>query len=147
MTVIGIVVSLALLCLPFDALAQASVVFSKKNLNQRLLLQVSYEREAGQQNFMNTRSRIVEFQRDGKSLRMVEEARDSSPSPHVLATIPIRGETDGALLVDFNAGFDKIFKEEDRTGEDYYGRLDTKDYSFFALLHRTMLSVSRQGSM
>jgi len=147
MTFNGIFVSLLLLCLPLDASAQAPVAFSKKNLNQRLLLQVSYKHEAGQQDFMNTRSRIVEFERDVGFLRMVEEARDSSPSPRVLATIPIRGETECALLVDFNAGFDKIFKEEDRTGEDYYGRVDRKDYSFFPLLHRTMLSVSRRGSM
>ena len=147
MTFNGIFVSFLLLCLPLCASAQTPVAFSKKNLNQRLLLQVSYERGAGQRDFMNTRSRIVEFERDGESLRMVEEARDSSPSPHVLATIPIRGETTCALLVDFNAGFDKIFKEEDRTGEDYYGRVDREDYSFFRLLHRTMPSASRNGSM
>jgi uncharacterized protein DUF4953 len=147
MTFNGIVVSLVLSGLPLSASAQAPVAFNKKNLHQRLLLQVSYKHQAGPQDFMNTRSRIVEFHRDAESLRMIEDARDSSPSPHVLATIPIRGETACALLADFNAGFDKIFKEEDRTGEDYYGRVDRKDYSFFPLLHRTMLSVSRHGSM
>jgi uncharacterized protein DUF4953 len=147
MTFHGVFVSLLLLCLPLYASAQAPVAFSKKHLKQRLLLQVSYKHVAGPQDFMNTRSRIVEFKRDVESLRMVEEARDSGPSPHVLATIPIRGETACALLVDFNAGFDKIFKEEDRTGEDYYGRVDRKDYSFFPLLHRTLLSVSRHGSI
>ena len=147
MTFNGIFVSLLLLGLPYHAWAQAPVAFSKKNLNQRLLLQVSYKQEAGQQDFMNTRSRIVEFERDGESLRMLEAARDSRPTPRVLATVPIRGETPCALLVDFNAGFDKIFKEEDRSGEDYNGRVDRHDYSFFALVHRTMLSVSRNGSM
>ncbi len=42
-------------------------------------------------------------------------------------------------MVDFNAGFDKIFKEEDRTGEDYYGRVDREDYSFFRLFQRKIL--------
>lgn len=147
MTFNGIFVSLLLWCLPLCSSAQTPVAFSKTHLHQRLLLQVSYEHGAGQRDFMNTRSRIVEFERDGESLRMVEEARDSSSSPHVLATIPIRRETKCALLVDFNAGFDKVFKEEDRTGEDYNGRIDREDYSFFRLLHRTMPSVSRNGSM
>jgi hypothetical protein len=142
-TVSRIFVSLFLLGVPVSASAQMPVAFSKKYLTQRLLLQVSYARGADRRDFMNTRSRIVEFEQDGDSLRMVEEARLSS---HVLATIPIRGETKCALQVDFNAGFDKIFKEEDRTGEDYYGRVDTGDYSYFRLLHRTM-SVSRNGSM
>lgn len=143
----GIFVSIFLLCLPLYASAQAPVAFSKKHLNQKLLLQVSYEDEAGRQDFMTTRSRIVEFERDGASLRMVEQARTSMPPPPVLARIPIRGETNCDLLVDFNAGFDKIFKEEDRTGEDYYGRVDTEDYSFVPLPHRTMLSASSSGSM
>jgi hypothetical protein len=147
MTVHGIVVSLLLWCVPSAAAAQAPIAFSKTHLHQRLLLQVSYKREAGPQDFMNTRSRIVEFERDGASLRMLEEARESSPSAQVLATIPIRGETAWALLVDFNAGFDKIFKEEDRSGEDYNGRVDRKDYAFFPLLHRTIVSVSRTGSL
>jgi hypothetical protein len=147
MTVHAVFASLLLLSVPLSASAQTPVAFSKKNLHERLLLQVSYRHEAGPQDFMNTRSRIVEFERDGMSLRVVEEARDASPSPHVLATIPIRGETPCALLVDFNAGFDKVFKEEDRTGEDYDGRVDRHDYSFFPLRQRTMLSVSRFGSM
>jgi len=147
MTIHAVFGSLLLFSVPLSASAQTPVAFSKKNLHERLLLQVSYRHEAGPQDFMNTRSRIVEFERDGMSLRVVEEARDASPSPHVLATIPIRGETPCALLVDFNAGFDKIFKEEDRSGEDYDGRVDRHDYSFFPLRQRTMLSVSRIGSM
>src|ERR1051325_2379856 len=137
MTVHAVFASLLLLSVPFPASAQTPVAFSKKHLHERLLLQVSYKHQAGPQDFMNTRSRIVEFEQEGMSLRMVETARDASP-PHVLATIPIRGETPCALLVDFNAGFDKIFKEEDRTGEDYDGRVDRHDYSFFALRERTM---------
>jgi hypothetical protein len=147
MTFNGILVSLLVLWAPLHASAQAAVAISKNDLNKRLLLQVSYEHEAGRQDFMNTRSRIVEFERHGESLHMVEEARDSSLSPYVLATIPIHGETERSLLVDFNAGFDKIFKEEDRTGEDYYGRVDREDYSFFRLFHRTILSASRNGPM
>jgi len=146
LTVNGIFVSFLLLSFPLYASAQSPVTFSKDNLNQRLLLQVSYEDEAGRQDFMTTRSRIVKLERDGESLRMIEQARSWVASPRVLATIPIRAETKSALLLDFNAGFDKIFKEEDRTGEDYYGRVDTEDYSFIPLLHRTMLSASTSGS-
>lgn len=137
------------LCLsfPFCAWGETPVSMSKSDLNERLLLQVSYERETGSQDFMNTRSRIVEFERHEKSLRMVEEAHDSGSLPHLLATIPILGETENFLKVDFNAGFDKVFNEEDRTGEDYYGRIDRRDYSFFRLFERKMLSVARNGSM
>lgn len=139
--------SLVLSWVPILASAQAPVTISKNDLNDRFLLQVSYQHEAGLQDFLDTRSRIVEFERNGESLRMVENACDSSPTPHVLATIPIRGETQDALMVDFNAGFDKIFNEEDRTGEDYYGRVDREDYSFFRLFHQTMLAVTRNGPM
>lgn len=147
MTFGAIAFSLLLLWIPHSAWAQAAVAVSKDQLNERLLLQVGYEHEAGQQDFINTRSRVVALERTGNSLRMVEEGHDSRTSPPVLATIPIRGETESSLLVDFNAGFDKVFKEEDRTGEDYYGRVDREDYSFVRLFHRTILAVSRNGPM
>lgn len=132
---------------PLCARAQMPVAISKSDLNDRLLLQISYEQETGRQDFMNSRSRIVEFKRQGKTLRMVEQPRDSTSSPQLLATIPIRDETERAVVVDFNGGFDKVFNEEDRTGEDYYGRVDKKDYSFFRLFRRKILSVSRNGPM
>ena len=147
MTFTGFFFSLFSLWLPLCAWAQAPVAISKNELNKRLLLQIGYERQTGRDDFMNTRSRIVEFERQGESLRMVEEPHDSSSSPHLLATIPIRDETTSSLLVDFNAGFNKIFKEEDRTGEDYYGRIDREDYSFFRLFQRKILAVSRHGPM
>src|SRR5947208_3405452 len=96
---------------------------------------------------MTSRSRIVDFKRQDKVLRMVEEPRDSATPPHLLATIPIRSETAQALMVDFNAGFNRVFEEEDRTGEDYEGRVDTHDYSFFRLSQRQILSVSQRGSI
>ena len=145
MTVKGIFFWLLSLWVPLCAWAQASVAVSRNDLNTRLLLQISYERETGRQDFMNARSRIIEFERQGQSLRMVEEPHGSSSSPHLLATIPIRGETESSLMVDFNAGFNKIFSEEDRTGEDYYGRVDREDYSFFRLSQREILSVFRNG--
>jgi Met-zincin len=124
---------------------QGPVAMSKTELNERFLLQVSYEHVNGLQDFMTSRSRIVDFKRQGKVLRMVEEPHDSATHPHLLATIPIRSETAQALTVDFNAGFDRIFEEEDRTGEDYDGRVDTHDYSFFRLSQRQILSVSQRG--
>jgi hypothetical protein len=124
---------------------QGPVAMSKTDLNERFLLQVSYEQVNGLQDFMTSRSRIVDFKRHGKVLRVVEEAHDSATPPRLLATIPIRSETAQALMVDFNAGFDRIFEEEDRTGEDYDGRVDTHDYSFFRLSQRQILSVSQRG--
>jgi len=126
---------------------QGPVAMSKTDLNERFLLQVSYEQVNGLQDFMTSRSRIVDFKRHGKVLRVVEEPHDSATPPHLLATIPIRSETAQALMVDFNAGFDRVFEEEDRTGEDYGGRVDTHDYSFFRLSQRQILSVSQRGSM
>jgi len=123
------------------------VPLPKTDLNERFLLQVSYEKENGLQDFMTSRSRIVDFKRQEKVLRMVEEPHDSATPPHLLATIPIRSETTQALMVDFNAGFDRVFEEEDRTGEDYDDRVDTHDYSFFRLSQRQILSVSRRGPM
>jgi hypothetical protein len=147
MTFKGVFVSLLLLWVPLDVSSQTLVTISKNELNTRLLLQVGYEHVVGRQDFMNTRSRIVAFERDGESLRMVEQARDSAVSPRLLATLPIRGETERSLMVDFNAGFDRVFKAEDRTGEDYYGRVYREDYSFFPLFHQMILAVSRDGSM
>jgi hypothetical protein len=72
MTFNGVLVSLLVLWAPLHASAQAPVAISKTDLNKRILLQVSYEHEAGRQDFMNTRSRIVEFERHGESLRMIE---------------------------------------------------------------------------
>ena len=142
----GILFSLFLLAPPHPS-PPKPVPLPKTDLNERFLLQVSYEKENGLQDFMTSRSRIVDFKRHEKVLRMVEEPHDSATPPHLLATIPIRSETTQALMVDFNAGFDRVFEEEDRTGEDYGGRVDTHDYSFFRLSQRQILSVSRRGPM
>ena len=143
----GILFSLFLSLAPPYPSPQKPVAISKTDLNERFLLQISYEKENGLQDFMTSRSRIVDFKRQEKVLRMVEEPHDSATPPHLLATIPIRSETAQALMVDFNAGFDRVFEEEDRTGEDYGGRVDTHDYSFFRLSQRQILSVSQRGSV
>ena len=126
---------------------QKPVVISKTDLNEKFLLQVSYEQERGLPDFMTSRSRIVDFKRQKNVLRMFEEPHDSATPPHLLATIPIRSETPQDLMVDFNTGFDRVFEEEDRTGEDYDGRADTHDYSFFRISQRQILSVSQRGPM
>jgi Met-zincin len=132
---------------PAYAPPQQSVAIRKADLGEKFLLQVSYEQENGFEDFMTSRSRIVDFVRQENVLRMVEEPHDSAASPRLLATIPIRSETEQSLMVDFNAAFDKVFQEEDRTGEDYAGRADTDDYSFFRLSQRQILRVSQHGSM
>jgi Met-zincin len=143
----GILLSLFLFLAPPYPASPKPVALPKTDLNERFLLQVSYEKENGLQDFMTSRSRIVEFKRQDRVLRMVDEPRDSATPSHLLATIPIRSETTQALMVDFNAGFDRVFEEEDRTGEDYDGRVDPHDYPFFRLSQRQILSVSRRGSM
>ena len=141
----GILFSLFLSLVPPYPSPQKPVAISKTDLNERFLLQVSYEQENGLQDFMTSRSRIVDFRRQETALRMVEVPHDSATLPYLLATIPIRSETAQALMVDFNAGFDRVFEEEDRTGEDYDGRADRHDYSFFRLSQRQILSVSQRG--
>src|SRR5215469_7459080 len=143
----GILFSVFLSLAPPYPPPQNPVTMSKADLNERFLLQVSYEQTKGLEDFMTSRSRIVDFKRQKNVLQMVEEAHDSATLPHLLATIPIRRETAHALVVDFNTGFDRVFKEEDRTGEDYDGRVDTHDYSFFPLSQRQILSVSQRGPM
>ncbi len=142
-----IIVFLFLALGPMYPPSQKSVVFSKADLEERFLLQVSYEPENGFKDFMTSRSRIVDFERHGNVLRMVEQPHESEATPRLLATIPIRSETAQSLMVDFNAAFDKVFQEEDRTGEDYDGRADTNDYSFFRLSQRHILNASQHGSM
>lgn len=140
----GILFFVLSLLAPLCAWTQSPVAVSKDDLNQRFLLQIGYKM-ATRLDFVNSRSRIVELERQGQSIRMVEEPHDARSSPHLLATIPIRGETEHCLMVDFNTGFNKIFSEEDRTGEDYYGRVDHKDYSYFRLFQRKISSVSHSG--
>ncbi len=97
---------------------------------------------------MTSRSRIVRFERNGDSLRMLDDTQRpwaGSTAP-LLAKVPIRGETPQGLELDLNAGFDKIFLEEDRTGEDYYGRVERHDDRTFELLDRTSLCASRHES-
>ncbi|HEU4619470.1 MAG TPA: zinc-dependent metalloprotease [Gammaproteobacteria bacterium] len=127
--------------------ARQAATLDKADLAERFLLQVSYEQEAGHQDFMTSRSRIVTFQRRDATLRMIEATQDAGSAPRVLATIPIRGETPTSLIVDFNAGFNKVFNEEDRTGEDYNGCEDTEDYSFFRLFEGKIVDISHRGSL
>jgi len=117
--------------------------FKKAELDDRFLLQVSYEQKSGLQDFRTSRSRIVMFHRDGAVLHMldVSDTRASAPD-HVFATIPIRDEDRDTLSLDLNEGFDRVRSEEDRTGEDYYGRIDRRDHTTFRLFERKAVSVS-----
>jgi hypothetical protein len=116
---------------------------NKAELGQRFLLQVSYEQKSGRQDFRTSRSRIVRFDRDGMVLHMVDvsDTRDGV-APRTLATIPIRSETSRTLDVDLNAGFDTVYSEEDRTGEDYYGRIARADATTFRLFDRAAVSIA-----
>jgi len=110
-------------------------------LGQQFLLQVSYEQTIV--GFNTSRSRVVTFRREGTVLQMLDasDARETD-NGRVLATIPICDETRSALEVDLNEGFDRVFQEEDRTGEDYYGRTGKLDRHAFRLVARRALSVS-----
>jgi hypothetical protein len=127
--------------------AEMPVMMYKTDLHRKFLLQISYVQAMGWPDFLNSRSRVVLFERQKRTLRMIEAPRDSATSSRVLATFPILEESDHSFIVDFNAGLSKISGEEDRTGEDYYGRENLPNDSFFRLLQHKMLSVTRNGPM
>ena len=131
-----------------QAVPPQPATLKKAELEHRFLLQVNYQQQSGRQDFRTSRSRIVTFQRAGAVLRMldVSDPRDGSPT-HVLATIPIRHETGTTVEVDLNEGFDMVYSEEDRTGEDYYGRIDRHDQTTFRLFDRKVVSVSYHDAM
>ena len=125
-----------------------TVRFDKRMLGQKFLLQVSYEHRSGSwQDFMTSRSRIVTFERHARAVQMVEDARDPGASAKPLATIPIDGERADVLLLDFNTGFDKISNQEDRIGEDYYGRREQSEAEFLRLHMQEIVRVLRLESM
>ena len=125
-----------------------TVAFDKRRLGQKFLLQVSYEHRSGSwQDFMTSRSRIVTFERYANTVRMVEDARDPGASAKPLATIPIDGERAEELLLDFNTGFDRISNQEDRIGEDYYGRMEPSEDEFLRLHMQEIVRVLRLESM
>src|SRR6185295_335333 len=110
-------------------------------LGQRFLLQISYEQAIV--GFNTSRSRVVTFRREGADLQMLDASDEQdADSMRVLATIPICDETRSVLEVDLNEGFDRVFQEEDRTGEDYYGRTGRHDRHAFRLVARSAVSVS-----
>src|SRR5215471_8832695 len=122
--------------------------FKKAELGHRFLLQVSYEQKTGAQDFRTSRSRIVTFRRDDAVLHMVDvsDPRASAPN-HAFATIPIRDEDRDTLYLDLNEGFERVHSEEDRTGEDYYGRIDKHDETTFRLFERKAVSVSYHDAL
>jgi uncharacterized protein DUF4953 len=128
--------------------AVQAAIFKKADLGQRFLLQVSYEQKTGAQDFRTSRSRIVTFRRDDAVLQMLDvtDTRTSAPN-HPFATVPIRDEDRDALYLDLNEGFDTVRTEEDRTGEDYYGRIDQHDKTTFRLFDRKAVSVSYHDAM
>jgi len=147
---LGFVLLLGAGLLLSGAWAASPVAFDKSELDGPFLLQVNYEEEqAGQRDFMTSRSRVVRFERAGARMNMrddTEAGASSSPLP-LLAEIPIVGETASTLELDLNEGFQEIDLEEDRTGEDYYGRVERHDGRTFELLDRKMLSAIRRDSL
>jgi hypothetical protein len=112
------------------------------DVGERFLLQVNYEQMSGQA-FNTSRSRVVTFERQDAVLHMLDASETGGSLPaHVWATIPIRSETHDTLDVDLNEGFDAIDSEEDRTGEDYYGRIERHDGKRIPLFDREAMSVS-----
>jgi hypothetical protein len=125
-----------------QAVAVQTATLKKAELGDRFLLQINYERSGHRRDFNTSRSRIVNFRRDGAVLQMVDVSGPTATPVDVLATIPIRSETSSSLTIDLNAGFDAVSNEEDRTGEDYYGRIDVHDSDMkFKLFERKTVSV------
>jgi len=124
-----------------QAMAVQPATLKKADLGQRFLLQISYEQKSI--GFNTSRSRIVTFEREDAVLRMLDMLGTQGSDPtRVLATIPITSETRSTLDIDLNAGFDTVSNEEDRTGEDYNGRVDTHDANAFRLIDRKPVSLS-----
>jgi len=124
-----------------------TATFKKAELGHRFLLQVSYEQKTGPQDFRTSRSRIVTFRRDHSVLEMLDVSDTRAVPKHPFATIPIRDEDRDTLYLDLNEGFDRVHSEEDRTGEDYYGRIDKHDETTFLLFERKAVSVSYHNAM
>src|SRR5215470_2163641 len=124
-----------------------TATFKKAELGHRFLLQVSYEQKTGPQDFRTSRSRIVTFRRDHSVLEMLDLSDTRAVPKHPFATIPIRDEDRDTLYLDLNEGFDRVHSEEDRTGEDYYGRIDKHDGTTFRLFERKAVSVSYHDAM
>jgi hypothetical protein len=146
----GLWLVLLLGALNWHARAEEPAWLSEADLSGRFLLQVNYfEHDGKLRNFATSRSRIVRFVREGATLRMLDDsdALATASAPRLLASIPIRGETEAGLELDLNAGFDEISLEEDRTGEDYYTRVDGHDRRSFRLLDRKILSISCDGPL
>ncbi|HET8696519.1 MAG TPA: hypothetical protein VFO94_03485, partial [Gammaproteobacteria bacterium] len=121
---------LAVCWLLSQAAGAEPVRLSKRDLGEPFLLQINYsEDEGGITTFKTSRSRVVTFARHGTALVVLGAANGSSRAepPRLFAPIPIVDETEHALELDLNAGFDRTYVEEDRTGEDYYGRVETPD--------------------
>jgi hypothetical protein len=130
-----------------QARALQPATLKKADLGHRFLLQVSYERDGTRRDFNTSRSRIVAFRRDGDVLQMLDATHDAgTASPEILAKIPIRLETDSSLVLDLNVAFDSVSTEEDRTGEDYYGRIETHEGSEIRLFEREAVSVTIHGA-
>jgi hypothetical protein len=129
------------------AMASVPACFSHMDLSGRFLLQTNYsEEQSNLGSFMTSRSRVVRFERDGAALRMIDDSVMRAGPPRLLATIPIRGETEAGPKLDLNAGFDTIYLEEDRTGEDYYGRVVRRDERKFHLFRAEAVSVECRDS-
>jgi len=124
---------------------------SKEDLGERFLLQVNYsEDESGIRSFKTSRSRIVTFERQGAALVVLEDSATATAATEpeqLFANIPIRAETEHYVEIDLNAGFDKVYLEEDRTGEDYYGRVDKDDRRAFELFDSKVLSIACDGPL
>jgi hypothetical protein len=124
------------------AMVGAPDCFSAMDLSQPFLLQTNYsDPEETGQNFMTSRSRVVRFEPAGNAVRMIDDTA-AGERPRHLATIPIVAETERGPKLDFNAGFDTIYVEEDRTGEDYYGRVARNDMRAFRLFDARALSMT-----
>ena len=130
------------------AVPTESATLPKAELDEQFLLQISYEQTSGRQDFRTSRSRIVTFRREGVLLKMMEApVTTESVASRVLASIPVRSETSESLDLDLNEGFDTISTEEDRTGEDYYGRVARGAAPQLRLLERKTVAISRRGTM
>ncbi|MDY0362002.1 MAG: zinc-dependent metalloprotease [Desulforegulaceae bacterium] len=105
---------------------EAGIAISEDALNREFLFQGNMVILDKADLFNGLKSRVVTFQRKGRSLFMLESPKGHTVTPDssfalILAEFPILKDEGGWISFDFNAGMSRIFMTEDMYGSDSQG--------------------------
>lgn len=105
---------------------KAKVSIAKDALEKEFLLQANIIMGVNAPMFENLKSRVVAFKRHEDRLLMLEATQGHRVTkeidlPLVLTDFPILSETDTHIVIDFNAGMDRIFVTGDWYTHDFSG--------------------------